>query len=292
MKVWKSEKTVYAQVKRDGIYLKVVKDSAGQVRCYSRLETDLTKQLRYLGWYANVLRRVPAPMTIIGELWSRGHPASYVKTAIKEREPLWFEVFQVPTLHSAMSLEQLQDLCRIWGLRFIPFVRLDTTTPEEYIANTSALPANVEGYVFKNSNGSEAYKWKPIHTIDAEVVGFTEGKGKYIGLIGAMSVAIAGREIALVSGMSDKVRAEVSYKPEDFLGKVCEVRYQCIGTKGRLRHPAFLRWRDDKRATDCLLGQDPKLMEYWLGTPFVSSGGKIRYYNRYCAETIHRRARG
>ncbi|KKN77756.1 hypothetical protein LCGC14_0357300 [marine sediment metagenome] len=262
MKTWKGEQTVYAQIKRDGNYLEVVKNDAGRVRCYSSIRTDLTDQLKYLGWYQNVVRNVPAGTTLIGELWMPGHPASYVKTAIKNREALWFEMFQVPTERKGCPLEILESLCEGWGLRFIPFVRMAGVTPQQFVGNAVPLPEDVEGYVFKNSNLSEPYKWKPVYTIDCVITGYTDGKGKYLGLVGAIKVSVAGREIALVSGMDDLTRAEVSLDNDKYLGRVVEVRYQCVGTKGRLRHPAFVRWRDDKRATDCLLGQDQKLLDY------------------------------
>jgi len=44
---------------------------------------------------------------------------------------------------------------------------------------------------------------------------------------------------------------------------VMEVSYQYVGDKGRLRHPNFVRWREDKPAAECTLSQDDDLVYYW-----------------------------
>ncbi len=133
----------------------------------------------------------------------------------------------------------------------------------------------IEGFVFKNGNLLDWHKWKPVKTIDVVVSGFIDGDGKYIGLIGAMAcsvyqhVTIGNRrrsalvEIANVSGMDDRTRILISDDEEGHLGRVAEVAYQYVGSKGRLRHPRFMRWRDDKSALDCDITQDTDLEEYY-----------------------------
>ena len=66
--------------------------------------------------------------------------------------------------------------------------------------------------------------------------------------------------------MSDAIRLDVSEDRGAYLGKVIEVRYQYIGDKGRLRHPNFVRWRDDKPPDECTLSKDSDLFNYWKGT--------------------------
>ena len=265
MDLWKGQKTNYAHYKRDGIFLKVDKTPLGGVHCYSSQDTILTGQLKYLPFYLQVLRRVPTAHTLLGELWVPGQPASYVKSAIKKKEPLIFSVFSVPTLRAEMTLEQLRSLCEVWGLSFCPFARITRERTAKKMIDwfMEERPVDVEGFVFKDSNVSEELKWKPVFTLEATVVGFTEGKKANVGLVGSFVCSIEGHVIADVGGMSKKERILVSDKPEDYLGKVCEIRYQYVGSKGRLRHPAFIRWRDDKRSEQCKLSQDPKLEKYY-----------------------------
>lgn len=40
-----------------------------------------------------------------------------------------------------------------------------------------------------------------------------------------------------------------------YKGAVCEVEYQDVASKGRLQHPRFVRWRDDKLAEECFISQ-------------------------------------
>lgn len=72
------------------------------------------------------------------------------------------------------------------------------------------------------------------------------------------------REIAAVSGMTLADREWMTAHRGELCGRVCEVEAQAAGgiKDGRLRHPRFTRWREDKPARECLgqelLGQTTK----------------------------------
>lgn len=97
------------------------------------------------------------------------------------------------------------------------------------------------------------------------VMGFIPGKGKYKGMVGAIVFGqydSAGKliEVSQCSGFTDKVRQEITKDPDSFKGRVVEVEFQERTSKeaGRrnvesLRHPRWLRWRDDKNAKECTL---------------------------------------
>lgn len=133
----------------------------------------------------------------------------------------------------------------------------------------------IEGYVLKDHPLSGWWKFKPGRTLDAVVTGIKPGEGKYLGQCGALAVSLyaacicpAGgphdkacpvcipgsdlQEIALVSGMDDLTRSQIDSTD---IGRVIEVEYQLVGDGGRLRHPRFLRWREDKLATECTMDQ-------------------------------------
>jgi len=95
-------------------------------------------------------------------------------------------------------------------------------------------------------------------TIDLVVQGFQPGRGKYAGMVGSLLCGIGEIEIARVGGMNDAARVAIT---EADLGRVVEVEYERVASQGRLRHPRFLRWRDDKLPEHCKLDQDPKLYE-------------------------------
>lgn len=89
-------------------------------------------------------------------------------------------------------------------------------------------------------------KLKPSEEIDVSITGYTEGEGKFAGLIGSIcGVAEDGTEVSF-SGFSDELRAEISANREAFLGRWAEVRFMQRDSKGGLRHPQFYRWHPDK----------------------------------------------
>ena len=95
-----------------------------------------------------------------------------------------------------------------------------------------------------------------MRSADLIITGWTEGEGKYAGLIGSVKVSTYdGEELASVSGMTDEIRRAISADPEAFLGRVCEVQYQNVAKLGRLRHPVFLGFRDDKLPQECGINQ-------------------------------------
>ena len=126
----------------------------------------------------------------------------------------------------------------------------------------------IEGFVLKDTPFTGWLKFKPSQTIDLVCTGFEEGDeaGKYVGQCGALigSIVIEHgtfdcsnnecvvppvyKDIAHVSGMSDAVREAIG--PKD-VGRVFECEYQLVAANGRLRHPRFIRWRDDKPASQC-----------------------------------------
>jgi len=258
---WKGQKTRWVQAKRDGNRLTVFRQPQWHIRALTTTGLDLAPVLRDWPWWACIVQMLPPCSSLDGELWVPGRPASYVKTALKERDPkLKFSVFAVPyydqICQTQQSLVWAHDICLNIGL---PFIEFFDETPE-------VLGPDDEGWVFKDYNYERWWKWKPVRTLDAIVVGFKEGNGKFLGTVGALIVAVETMhgdlvEIASVGGMTDAVRWEIDEDAD--LGRIVEVKYQYVGAKGRLRHPRFVRWRDDKAPGRCTTKQDPQLEEYY-----------------------------
>lgn len=117
-----------------------------------------------------------------------------------------------------------------------------------------------EGVVLKRIDGAygESGAWvkvKRCSTLDVIVTGFTAGKGKYLGQVGAIRVSVRSSsgellEVAQVSGMDDATRRHATDHPGDWLGVVVEIEAQEWG-RDRLLHPRFVRRRPDAQASDC-----------------------------------------
>jgi len=103
-----------------------------------------------------------------------------------------------------------------------------------------ALKRGDEGLVIYQ--GEVSYKVKPRENHDVIVTGFTEGKGKYSGLIGALET-----NMGKVSGMTDQQRADFTRE----LPEVIEVGCMGLTKNGKFRHPRFIRVRFDKPADEC-----------------------------------------
>ena len=249
----------WAQAKLDGIWLSAFRSRLdGVLHLHTSNPTDLRPVLGYCPWVQLLEDRLGRNTIVHGELHVPGRPASYVKTAIKDRDPqLTFTAFAVEGhgLTSRSPMLVVEDHARCVGLPFAPWRRCIHQDPVHYKrAFGEDLLYPVEGVVFKNGNLLDWHKWKPTPTVDCVVTDQKPGKGKYEGTLGALEVGVWDassnmRTIAWVSGMTDEEREEMYRKSP--VGRVVEVAYQYVGSQGRLRHPRFVRFRDDKLPVEC-----------------------------------------
>jgi len=184
-------------------------------------------------------------------------PAELVKSALKQRRPVELRPFSTDALEIGATYADMQDY---FDLRLpLWFEDLDET-PESMLE--IARKRRWEGWVFSEGNRTLMTKLKVVNTIDLIVVGFTEGKGKYLGLTGSLICATnEGYVVANVSGMDEHTRICIS-TVSDF-HRIVEVKYDRVGSAGRLRFPRFIRWRDDKEHAGCGVGQDQDLEAYY-----------------------------
>lgn len=101
-------------------------------------------------------------------------------------------------------------------------------------------------YDYKVGRSTDWMKLKPKDEVDVRITGYTEGEGKFAGLIGSVcGVAEDGTAVSF-SGFSDELRAEISANREAFLDRWAEVRFMQRDSKDGFRHPQFYRWHPDK----------------------------------------------
>jgi ATP-dependent DNA ligase len=55
----------------------------------------------------------------------------------------------------------------------------------------------------------------------------------------------------VASGLTDAMRKDMSENPDNYIGHVVEVEAMSTTKDGALRHPVFVRMRDDKIPEDC-----------------------------------------
>ena len=108
-------------------------------------------------------------------------------------------------------------------------------------------------------------KIKRVETIDAIIMGYIPigGKGVVSERVGHANTPGALKygqykdgelvEVGKVGGLTDEERLMFAKRGDELLGSVIEIEGQEIGKNGALRHPRFIRLRDDKQPKECKL---------------------------------------
>jgi DNA ligase-1 len=148
------------------------------------------------------------------------------------------------------------------NLRIMPGMTVDLATAEGYDIMrrfaTDAVAQGFEGIMIKSldapyecKRSSFWMKWKPVMTVDLNIVGFEEGTGRNLGRLGAIICEGVDNDrnirVNVGSGLSDADRDEYWHSRDDLLGRVVEVAADAVtqnqdGTYS-LRFPRFVRFR-------------------------------------------------
>lgn len=166
-----------------------------------------------------------------------------------------FYLYDLPTAHSTYEARRMV-MCELSARS--PDVRV----PETYITTSEydvdeyyrhMVSAGHEGTMIKRVDYDYVYgrtvawmKMKPEEERDGQVYGYTEGQGKYEGLIGSVKVRFVDGSTTAISGMSDGLRTDISERREEYIGRIVEVRFMQRDSDGGYRHPRFHRWHPDK----------------------------------------------
>jgi hypothetical protein len=180
-------------------------------------------------------------------------------------------IFDVPDMYAPLwerraVLERLDELSddywyfgQGWGDIIAQWIGWDEIKYDMIVRNGG------EGVMLKNPSAyyhegkrlaNNWYKIKKFDTYEAYVTGFDPGQGKYEGLIGAIVATTQDGVTIRCSGMDDAMRIHITARQERIIREqwVLEVKHFGL-TAGTPRHPQFLRWRDDKVASDCWFNQ-------------------------------------
>lgn len=121
----------------------------------------------------------------------------------------------------------------------------------------SVRARGLEGLIVKDPAGlyhrRRNHGWMKLKNeseVDVQIVRLIEGTGKYVGALGALVVDFNGVEVSVGSGLSDQQREEFWVEGDNLIGRLCAVEYHEETPDGSLRHPRFVKWRDDKPVSD------------------------------------------
>ena len=104
---------------------------------------------------------------------------------------------------------------------------------------------------YKRSRHTGCLKIKRFYTVDLRITAVEEGQNRLAGTMGALVVDYKGNELRVGSGFDDAIRAAVWANPDDYIGRIIEVKYKETTTDKKtgiesLQFPVFVRFRDDK----------------------------------------------
>ena len=263
-KDWKGEDFRYKQIKLDGHRFTFIKTD-GKLEAYGRtVEPDKEFSVKYPDIveydFWKTFQQMPDNSMVDGEIYLLGGTSSDITHHLVEQTgQLLFSAFAVPWWENINYFKESlwfagSLLGRNLSEKLTPFYlyKPDLDTRAQMLDDASMLC--IEGWVLKQENYCDWYKLKPTKTLDVVATDFQDGRGKYLGGVGALigHCYIDGQwtNICKCSGMTDEIRWAIDEDKD--LGRVFEVKYDCVGAKGKLRFPRFVRWRDDKSRAECI----------------------------------------
>ena len=136
-----------------------------------------------------------------------------------------------------------------------------TTKTDAMAAMNAAIANNFEGVVIKSLirkyyDKAASLKCKKFETLDVVVCGYQNGRGKYENTVGALEIGYFDPttnnvvRISRVNCGSDAEREMWNSHRTDMLYSVIEIKCQEV-TEKSLRHPVYLRLRNDKDYRMC-----------------------------------------
>jgi len=207
------------------------------------------------GWFT---AGVPA-QPLDGELWIGRDQFDALSGTVRKIEPVdteWRQVryliFELPGAAGDFSerIQLMQEIIAQAGVPWLQAVGQTRVSDRATLMKQldAVMRAGGEGLMLHRADApyitgrSDALlKLKPWQDTEAVVVGYVPGKGKYLGMTGALTMEMPdGKRFRIGSGLTDALRRQ----PPP-LGTRITYRYQHLTKNGLPRFPRYLRVRDD-----------------------------------------------
>ena len=137
----------------------------------------------------------------------------------------------------------------------IQYISNDETTINGFLERADEL--GWEGLMlnldapYECKRSTKLIKIKTFKYSDLRIVGYEEGTGKYVGMLGSVIVEYKGGVVAIGSGLSDEQRVNYWKNPDELIGKIVQVKFKeetmdkKTGLKS-LQFPIFQYLREEK----------------------------------------------
>lgn len=197
-----------------------------------------------------------APGTFIGEVMYGTH---WAQDATLRGKVFLFDMWRLgdQDLEALPYRERYSLMKKTQALLPSNYLRVTNYPMNEFptVWDKLVVNGNFEGVVFRKKEdqvGRPLYRLKKEVTDEYECTGFVEGEGKYIGTLGALqfrtpTMGATSNPPTVGGGFSDAERDEIWANRPNYKGRMFEVvGKQRFETTGLLRHPNFVRWKEDQ----------------------------------------------
>ena len=191
---------------------------------------------------------------IDGELWTKRGDFENISSIVRDKNPsrYWSEIkhyiFEVPNAKGGLfqRLEKVKPYENKY-IKVLPQIIIKNKQHQNnYLKEIEAK--NGEGIVVRdpkslyiNKRTSKALKVKSFKDMECKIIGFTKGKGKYSGKVGAIKCQLPNQiRFKIGSGISDNFRSN-----PPLIGTIITFKYQNITKYGKPRFPIYLRIREN-----------------------------------------------
>jgi DNA ligase-1 len=195
--------------------------------------------------------------TLEGELWAGRGKFSLVQATVMDKQPqevswrqIRFMLFDLPAADGGFQARyhDLQQVQAKVGQPHVQIVKQQPVADQEQLFEyfDKVVNSGGEGVMLRHTNAdyqvgrsAQLLKLKPVDDLDAVVIGFKPGKGKFKGMMGALQVALAdGKTMYVGTGFSKSERLN-----PPAVGTVVTLQYSGLTSGGLPRFARYLRER-------------------------------------------------
>jgi DNA ligase-1 len=197
------------------------------------------------------------PFELDGEIWSRRGEFEHIVSIVNSKgnnegwDELSYNVFEVP--HQKGALLQRLNVLEVYLHDHVAdklhILKQTKITDEHQVKSffEQVIARGGEGIVLRDpiepyytGRTSSALKYKPFTDAECKITAIIEGKGKFIGQLGALKCDYRGKIIKIGSGFTSEQR-----KKSFVIGTVVSFKYYGLTHLGNPKYPVFLRIRTD-----------------------------------------------
>lgn len=189
-----------------------------------------------------------------GELWSKRGDFEYISATVRDIHPsknwknIKYHIFDVP--HAKGNLLQRLRTLKPYESTYLKTIKQINIKNKQHMQTflKEVEDKKGEGLVLRdplapyiNKRTNKALKVKSYIDAECKVTGYTPGKGKFQGLLGALICQLPNHiSFKIGSGFTNNIR-----KSPPKLGTIVTFKYQALTKYGKPRFPVFLRIRKD-----------------------------------------------